>query len=67
MSEFFDEPASWYAEPDAPAIHFELLSQAIAHALSLPTDRRHPLAKIATEFGTIYGWDAIKDLRHLIE
>lgn len=49
MSEFFDEPASWYAEPDAPAIHFELLSQAIAHALSLPTDRRHPLAKIATE------------------
>jgi hypothetical protein len=55
---YLDEPAIWFPEPGSEGIAFELLSQAIRHAVMCPGPR-HPQAVIVTRSGSRFGWNAI--------
>lgn len=44
---------------------FELLERAIDHALAMPLDERHHLAKIIAKSGATYGWEAIENPRRV--
>ena len=60
-----NEPATWFAEPGSCGDYFELLGLALAQAVSLPRDQRHPRAKIVTTSGATFGWDEIDDIHRV--
>lgn len=57
-----NEPATWYSEPGAEGDHFDLLQLAVAQAMMVRPDRRHPRAFIFTKSGSLFGWDAIEEM-----
>jgi hypothetical protein len=54
-----NEPATWFAEPGAAGMRFDLLELAVAHALAISPNERHLGAKNVAKSGATYGWDAI--------
>ena len=57
-----NEPATWFAEPGAAGMRFDLLELAIAHALATHPNERHHGANIVAKSGATYGWDAINEI-----
>jgi hypothetical protein len=57
-----NEPAIWFAAPDVEGEPFDLLEQAVRHALRMPADDRHDRASIVTRSGATYGWNAIEHI-----
>lgn len=57
-----NEPAVWFAAPVTTGEPFDLLEEAVRHALRLPADDRHNRATIITSSGATYGWNAIEHI-----
>lgn len=57
-----NEPAIWFEHPDHQGTPFRTLVEALKHAISIEKEKRHARAKVVTESGSEYGWDAIATL-----